>query len=153
MSETPAWSAGQRALWSQVTRLRVLSRERDHERIAELLHPGYVGWDLSTPGTHDRTAAPRSVGVDAPPLAGYVLRPLSLAVYAGHTGVVHYASKATVAQPGGRSCQHHGEVDRDVYKGGGTLADGRGKRPAGCTPARPVSSCGCAPNEVMHDVS
>lgn len=100
MSETPAWSAGQRALWSQVTRLRVLSRERDHERIAELLHPGYVGWDLSTPGTHDRTAAPRSVGVDAPPLAGYVLRPLSLAVYAGHTGVVHYASKAAVAQPG-----------------------------------------------------
>jgi ketosteroid isomerase-like protein len=65
-----------------------------------MLHPGYVGWDMSSPGTHDAAAAVLSVCGDSPRLEEYTLRPLSVKVYSGHTGVVHYTYEATVAPKG-----------------------------------------------------
>lgn len=51
---------------------------------------------MHTPLPHDREAV-RSVAGDSPELREYQLRPLSVQVYDGHVGVVHYSYTATVA--------------------------------------------------------
>ncbi len=55
---------------------------------------------MSSPAVHDAAAAAQSVCGDAPQLEDFALRPLSVQVYSGHTGVVHYAYEATVAPQG-----------------------------------------------------
>jgi len=89
-------SAEQQELWTRVMQLWALASSRDSKQIAGTLHPDYVGWDMTAAAPHDRMAAVHSVSGDSPALAGYQLHPLSVKVYAGHTGVVHYAYAATV---------------------------------------------------------
>lgn len=90
------WTPQQRALWDRVVALWAWVRTRDPATIAAALDPDYMGWDLRAPAPHDRDAALQSVGEDAPALVAYRLEPLSVRVYAGHTGVAHYAYAATV---------------------------------------------------------
>ena len=93
---TADWTTEQRALCERVVALWACIQTRDRNSIAAALDADYMGWDLRAPAPHDRDAALRSIGDDAPALGAYRLVPLSLRVYAGHTGVVHYAYAATV---------------------------------------------------------
>lgn len=97
---TTASPLEEQELWAHVTHLWALARARDRKRIAAGLHPDYVGWDMSSAGTHDATAAVSAVCDAGPELETYALRPLSVKVYAGHTGVVHYTYEATVVANG-----------------------------------------------------
>ena len=100
--------AEQRALWERVAELWALSKGRDEARIRAALHPRYCGWDMSAERPHDRDGAVRSVTGDAPTLTDYELHPLSVQVYEGMVGVVHYSYSATVV-PGDASAQRiHG---------------------------------------------
>ena len=58
-------------------------------------------WDMSTPLPHDRDAAVQSVTGDSPKLIAFNLEPLSIRVYEGSVGVVHYRYQATVEPPDG----------------------------------------------------
>jgi hypothetical protein len=86
-------------LWNRVHELWELSAQKDHQRIREALHPEYMGWDMSTPLPHDREAAVQSASGDSARLVQYDLEPLSVRVYGGSTGVVHYRYEAVV-EPG-----------------------------------------------------
>jgi hypothetical protein len=90
------------ALWRQARDLWALSAAKDVERIRQAMHPSYMGWDMTAALPHDRDAAVRSVSGDAPQLVQYDLEPLSVRVYDGCTGVVHYRYEATVAKDGER---------------------------------------------------
>jgi len=97
----PPLSRDERELWESVQHLWELSLDPDASRIAELLHPDYVGWDTRSPSTHTRDAAVSSVS-DAPGRTiEYSLEPLSVRVYQGRFGVVHYRYKAVVEAGGG----------------------------------------------------
>lgn len=87
----------QQALWQRVEDLWALARTRDAAAIRATLHPRYAGWDMSQPRPHDREAAVQSVLGDAPAVTAYRLTPLSVQVYDGQVGVVHYAYAAMVA--------------------------------------------------------
>jgi hypothetical protein len=93
-------SEEQLELWQRVRYLWDLSRSRDAARIRAALHPAYVGWDLNHRLPHDRDAAVGSVSGDSPELRDYELDPLSVQVYEGRVGVVHYAYSATVVPKG-----------------------------------------------------
>lgn len=94
------FSEEQRALWRRVLELWALSRSRDASGVRSALHPDYVGWDMTAPLPHDRESAVRSVSGDSPALLSYDLRPLSVQIYGGQVGVVHYAYSAQVASNG-----------------------------------------------------
>lgn len=94
------FSPEQRELWTQVDALWAWSRDGDTERIRAALHPRYVGWDLNAPLPHDRDDAVRSVSGEAPALHDYQLRPLSVEIYDGRVGVVHYTYTATAGAQG-----------------------------------------------------
>ena len=102
------FSAEQRSLWERVQELWALSRSRDDGRLMAALHPDYAGWDMSSPATHDREAAVRSVSGDAPRLKAYQLHPHSVRVYDGRVGVVHYSYVASIT-PGGADLQVAGK--------------------------------------------
>lgn len=95
------FSPEQRELWDRVTDLWTLSKGRDKTQIRSTLHPQYVGWDMNAPLPHDRDAAVRSISGDSPELREYQLRPLSVQVYDGQVGVVHYSYVAIVVPKGG----------------------------------------------------
>jgi hypothetical protein len=57
-----------------------------------------VGWDMSASLPHDREAAVLSASGDSPELLEYQLRPLSVQVYEGEVGIVHYSYSAMVAR-------------------------------------------------------
>lgn len=92
-------SAVERELWNQVVRLWELSRTRDRAHIVALIHPQYVGWDISAELPHDKDAALASVTDNPPVLRDYSLLPHSVRVYDQRVGVVHYSYRATVASP------------------------------------------------------
>jgi hypothetical protein len=94
------FSPEQRDLWKRVVDLWALSKGRDEDQIRSTLHPDYVGWDMRSPLPHDRDAAVHSVSGDSPELRGYDLCPLSVQVYEGKIGVVHYSYSAIVAPEG-----------------------------------------------------
>lgn len=94
------FSAEQRELWGRVVDLWAMTKVRDVGQIRATLHPDYVGWDMSAPLPHDRDTAVRSVTGDSPPLFEHELTPLSVQVYDGTVGVVHYAYAATVLPDG-----------------------------------------------------
>jgi hypothetical protein len=108
------WSQQQQELWARVVQLWDLAKVRDTARIESALHPHYVGWDMSTALPHDRNAALQSVGGDSPGLGDYELRPLSVRIYAGRTGVVHYTYAATV-MPAGAAAVHVEGKWTEVY--------------------------------------
>ena len=90
------FSPEQIQLWKKVQSLWEMSRGRDKDQIRATLHPEYVGWDMSTQLPHDREAAVGSVTDDSPILQDYRLQPLSVRIYDGRVGVVHYTYTATV---------------------------------------------------------
>jgi hypothetical protein len=94
------FSPEQRELWKRVSDLWALSTSRNEDQIRSTLHPQYVGWDMSAPLPHDRDAAVRSVSGDSPELRKYELHPLSVQVYDGQVGVVHYSFAAMVVPKG-----------------------------------------------------
>lgn len=108
------------ALWGCVTTLWALSKDRDGARIRALLHADYVGWDMSAAFPHNREAAVHSVTGAAPALRDYALRPLSVRVYDGHVGVVHYAYTATVAPKNGAPVAVSGKWSEVYLRQGGT---------------------------------
>jgi len=92
----PDFDAGQAELWRRVNELWELSARRDAQGIRDALHPDYVGWDMSAPLPHARDAAVHSASGESPKLARYALEPLSVRVYEGMVGVVHYRYSAIV---------------------------------------------------------
>jgi len=102
-------TAEQRALWGVVKDLWDLSARKDGQAIRDALHPDYMGWDMSAPFPHDRAAAVQSVAGDAPRLVHYALEPLSVRVYEGSVGVVHYRYEATVEPPAGEPLRVSGK--------------------------------------------
>jgi hypothetical protein len=97
---TAHFSPAQTELWKRVEELWALSKGRDEGRIRSALHPDYAGWDMSAPLPHDRDAAVRSASGDASQLQEYELHPLSVQVYEGRVGVVHYSYAAKVGPKG-----------------------------------------------------
>jgi hypothetical protein len=95
-SPTVDFTPEQRGLWKRVSDLWELSKGRDQNQIRATLHPEYVGWDMSAALPHDREAAVLSVSGDSPELHEYQIRPLSVQVYEGQVGVVHYSYSAIV---------------------------------------------------------
>jgi hypothetical protein len=114
--ETPLrdLSPEQRELWQHVVDLWAVSQGRDQARIRATLHPDYVGWDMSAPLPHDREAAVRSVSGESPQLREYELRPLSVRIYDGKVGVVHYAWSATEVPSGAAPAEVTGKWS-EVY--------------------------------------
>jgi len=89
-------TAEQLDLWHRVQELWELSAKNDAERIRVALHPNYMGWDMTASAPHDREQAVASASGEAARLIQYNLEPLSVRLYAGSTGVVHYRYSATV---------------------------------------------------------
>ncbi len=73
-----------------------MSVARDTAAVADALHPDYVGWVTGQPRPHRRDAAIASVGPSSPRVLTYRLQPLSVVVFDGTVGVVHYAYVAEV---------------------------------------------------------
>lgn len=104
-------------LWQRASELWELARNAETAAITQALHPDYMGWDLNSTQPHDRKAAVRSVGSDAPRLLDYCLEPLSVRVYAGHTGVVHYRYRAMVQPRDGAPLAVCGQWSEVYVKG------------------------------------
>lgn len=102
---SPTPTAEQLELWQRVIELWDLSAKKDVTRIRDSLHPEYIGWDMSRPLPHDRDAAVHSVTSDSPRLIAFNLEPLSIRVYEGSVGVVHYRYQATVEPLDGNPIQ------------------------------------------------
>jgi len=108
------FSLEQSQLWEKVQLLWEMSRGRDKDQIRATLHPEYVGWDMSTQLPHDREAAVGSVTDDSPILQDYRLQPLSVRIYDGRVGVVHYTYTATVLPKDGDAMRVTGKWS-EVY--------------------------------------
>jgi hypothetical protein len=100
----------QRVLWTRVHELWELTKKGDQGQIRSALHPHYVGWDMSAQIPHDREAAVLSESGNPPTLREYKLHPLSVQVYDGAVGVVHYSYSAVVGSGGHRAGAGHGEM-------------------------------------------
>jgi hypothetical protein len=97
------FSPEQQALWQRVNDLWALTLTKDETAIRSALHPRYVGWQINDPLPHDREAAIASVVGDSPRVTRYELHPLSVQIYDGRVGVVHYAYSATLAPGNGHT--------------------------------------------------
>lgn len=86
----------QRDLWARVEALWKLAVTQDTASASDALHPDYVGWVTGQPRPHGRDAAIASVGPSSPRVVSYELQPLSIAVFDGIAGVVHYIYVADV---------------------------------------------------------
>ena len=114
------FSQEQRDLWKHVRTLWEMSKGRDESQIHKTLHPQYVGWDMSAALPHDREAAVQSVLGDSPTLCEYVLNPLSVQIYEGHIGIVHYSYSATVLPNDGQALNVTGKWSEVYLKKNGT---------------------------------
>lgn len=86
----------QERLWARVNALWRMSVTRDTALVGEALHPNYTGWVTGQARPHGRDAAIASVGPSSPRILSYELQPLSIAVFDGMAGVVHYNYVAEV---------------------------------------------------------
>ena len=102
-------TAAELELWHRVQELWDLSAKRDAESILTALHPDYVGWDMSAPAPHDREQAVASASGESTRLMQYKLEPLSVRLYEGSTGVVHYRYTATVQVKDAQQVQVSGQ--------------------------------------------
>ncbi|MDD3676703.1 nuclear transport factor 2 family protein [Thauera propionica] len=114
------WSSAQAALWQHVCESWAVAQTRDAARIAAGLHPAYVGWDMSAPLPHDRDAAVASVIGCAPRVDSWELLPLSVQIYGGRVGVVHYTYSATVVPAGKGAMTVTGKWSEVYLKQGGS---------------------------------
>ncbi|WP_454642122.1 nuclear transport factor 2 family protein [Bradyrhizobium liaoningense] len=90
------FSEDQHGLWARVEALWKMSVAQDTASVADALHPNYVGWVTGQPQPHSRDAAIASVGPSCPRVLTYKLQPLSVVVFDGKVGVVHYTYVAEV---------------------------------------------------------
>lgn len=86
----------QRDLWARVEALWTMAVAQDTASASDALHPDYVGWVTGQPRPHGRDAAIASVGPSSPRVLSYELQPLSIVVFDGVAGVVHYTYVADV---------------------------------------------------------
>ena len=110
------FSKEQCELWKRVTDLWALSKKRDEGSIRSAIHPDYVGWDMAAPLPHDRESAVLSVSGDSPQLREYELQPLSVQVYEGKVGVVHYSYSAMVVPKGAAPIHVTGKWSEVYFK-------------------------------------
>jgi hypothetical protein len=89
-------SEEQHELWARVDGLWRMSVTQETASVADALHPRYVGWVTGRSEPHGREAAIASVGPSSPRVLSYSLRPLSITVFDGIAGVVHYTYVAEV---------------------------------------------------------
>lgn len=108
------FSREQRELWEHVENLWAMSKGRDENQIRSTLHPRYVGCDMNAALPHDRETAVQSVLGDSPTLCEYSLHPLSVEVYKGQVGVVHYTYSAKVLPKNGETLDVTGKWS-EVY--------------------------------------
>lgn len=145
------WSPHEGELWASARGLWELARLGDRARIAAGLHPDYAGWDTSTAQVHDAAAAVLSVCGDASELVSYELSPLSVRVYGGHTGVVHYRYEAIVRPRGASPVRVSGKwtevYARDAGRWLMVAVSGRPDVP----PQAPAEARTCIRNEVPAD--
>lgn len=116
---TTNFSIEQRELWDHVDELWNVSMDRDESKIRSTLHPNYVGWDMNNELPHDREAAVHSVLGDSPQLRAYDLRPLSVQIYEGKVGIVHYSYSATVEKHDGQRIEVTGKWSETYLKQNG----------------------------------
>lgn len=95
-------SAEQQQLWDRVCELWSLLQRRDIAAIGKVIHPQYIGWEASSLLPHDRDFALKAAATD-PAIVGFRLFPLSVQVYDGIVGVVHYTFDAEVTTREGRT--------------------------------------------------
>lgn len=86
----------QKKLWSRVDALWRMSMTRETAPVGDALHANYTGWVTGQAQPHDREAAIASVGPSSPRVLSYKLQPLSINVFDGIVGVVHYSYVAEV---------------------------------------------------------
>lgn len=86
----------QERLWARVNALWRMSVTRDAALVSEALHPDYTGWVTGQARPHGRDAAIASVGPSSPRVLSYELQPLSISVFDGMAGVVHYTYAAEI---------------------------------------------------------
>lgn len=110
----------QRELWERGHCLWELSKGRNKDEIRSSLHPLYIGWDMRSSSPHDREAALNSVTDDSPELQSYELQPLSVQIYNGLVGVVHYTYSATVIPKDGDALNVTGKWSEVYLKDSGT---------------------------------
>lgn len=110
-------TAEARQLWRRVEELWGLSVARDEAGVRAALHPDYTGWVTGQPLPHDRDAAIRSVGPDAPRVLDYRLSPLAVRVFDGTAGVAHYSYAAEVETATGSSQQVAGRWSEVYLRG------------------------------------
>ena len=103
------FSPEQRELWDHVTNLWAMSQKRDADLIRATLHPQYVGWDMNALLPHNREDAVDSVTGNTPQLCDYNLQPLSVQIYSGQVGVVHYSYTARIEPTGGHTVYVNGK--------------------------------------------
>ncbi|WP_448040452.1 nuclear transport factor 2 family protein [Bradyrhizobium liaoningense] len=94
------FSEQQHELWARVEALWKMSVAQDAASVANALHPNYVGWVTGQPQPHGRDAAIASVGPSSPRVLTYKLQPLSIVLFDGTVGVVHYTYVAQVEDSG-----------------------------------------------------
>lgn len=93
-------SEAETSLWKQVVSLWDMEVRQDLESIGKALHQNYSGWVIGKDQTHDYDAALASAGPSAPCVLRYALKPLKIAVFDDHVGVVHYTYEAEVQAEG-----------------------------------------------------
>ena len=91
----------ERELWRTVEELWAAARTQDRDRIGQLLHERYVGWEVHSREPHGRDEAIESAVSTTGGIESYTLEPMSVVVYEGTTGVAHYTYRATVRPPDG----------------------------------------------------
>jgi len=87
-------------LWAAAAALWEAARSGDLPAVEAALHPDYSGWVTGQPAPHDRAAAIASVAPGSPRILTYRLEPLSVRVFDGTVGVVHYRYEAEVEGAG-----------------------------------------------------
>jgi hypothetical protein len=92
-------------LWDQVDRLWRLAVAKDSQSIQALLHPDYTGWVAGQDRPQNRAEAVESAVADTGNVTEYSLHPLTVQLYDGKVGVVHYRYDALVRQADGGNGQ------------------------------------------------
>ena len=95
-------SSEQHGLWERIRELWALLQQRDMVGMKEAIHPQYIGWEASSLLPHNRDFALKAAETD-PKILDYRLFPVSVEVYEGTVGVVHYTFEAEVATSKGKS--------------------------------------------------
>lgn len=88
----------QQTLWQKVNELWDQSKKRDASGIRSSLHPGYIGWDMSSDHLHDREEAVQTVTGNAPRVIWYELHLLGVEVFEHKVGIVHYYYTANLSR-------------------------------------------------------